>query len=56
MPENKMPMMPKKEALKSLIKTMREMQLEKIKGYSKGEDEIPAMVAEMKKKKDNDED
>lgn len=50
-------LMPKKAALKSLIKTMREMQLDKIKGYSKVDDEIPAMVAEVKKKKeDEDED
>lgn len=54
MKENKLPMMPKKEALKSLIKAMKEMRLEKIKGYQKEDDEIPAMVAEIKKKKDED--
>lgn len=48
-------MAPKKEAIKKLIEAMKAMRVEKIKGYKKPDDEIPAMVAEVKKKKEDEE-
>jgi hypothetical protein len=60
-------MMPKKAALKDLMKAMRGMDLEKVKGYKKAKDEEPVVTAtqvspaEAKKlkkafKKDDDDD
>ena len=42
--------LPKKEALKGLIAAMKGMQLEKIKGYKKKDDDMPAVEALMQKK------
>lgn len=55
--KSSMPMMPKKKALESLIKAMKELRLKKVKGFKDEDDDIPTMIAEMKKKKeDEDED
>ena len=39
--------MPKKEALMGIIKAMKELKLEKLKGYKKAEDEEPSMEVEV---------
>jgi hypothetical protein len=44
-------MMPKKSALKSLIKAMKGLQMKKIQGYKETDDDIPAMVAKAEPKK-----
>lgn len=38
-------MMPKKTALKDLIKAMKGLDLERVKGYKKAKDEEPAIEA-----------
>lgn len=47
---------PKKEALKGIISVMKELKLEKMKGYKKAKDEEPSVEMEMhqldKKKSD----
>jgi hypothetical protein len=48
--------MPRKEALKSLIKAMKELHLQKVKGYAKADDDAPSLVAKVKEKESPDED
>ena len=40
-------MVPKKEALKGIIKAMKELKVEKMEGYTKQDDEKPAIEVEM---------
>ena len=39
------PHMPKKAALKALVKAMKELDLAKVKGYKKADDDMPAIEA-----------
>jgi hypothetical protein len=47
-------MLPKKAALTALVKAMKGLDLEKVKGYTKSDDDTPAMEATEVKGKEAD--